>query len=279
MTRLHALALAILVMMASTPVALAQNPIPNPGFEDWTSGEPDHWLTTNIAVAGTITQSSDARSGISAIQGNVIEVFPGVTFPPSFQSENGRGFLVSQRYASLRAYLKFNPVDSEVVFITVLMMKDGVSIGGGVALDSTGQSVYEEMVVPINYGTSETPDTAVIICGMSSTAEGAPFNLGAWFRVDDFSFGPADTGGTSCPIVATGDANQVGGVNSTDIIYLANYVLKAGAVPLPCAAIGDANCDGAVNSTDIIYLVNFVLKGGPAPCDVCTLVPGTWACP
>jgi len=265
--------------MASTSVALAQNPIPNPGFEDWTSGEPDHWFTTNIAAQGTIVQSSDARSGNWAIEGNVVEVIPGFTFPPSFQSENGLGFLVSQRYGSLGAYLKFNPVDSEIVVISVLMYKDGVNIGGGVGFDSTGQSVYEEIVVPITYGTSEIPDTAVIFCGMTSAGEGSLVDLGAWFRFDDFSFGPADTGGTSCPVVVTGDANLAGGVNSTDIIYLVNYVLKAGPLPLPCEAAGDPNCDGAVNSTDIIYLVNFVLKGGPAPCDVCTLVPGTWSCP
>lgn len=94
-------------------------------------------------------------------------------------------------------------------------------------------------------------------------------------RIVDFVYSP--TGG--CPVPLTGDVQSSGDVNSTDIIYLVNYVLKGGPDPLPCPAGGDANCDGVVNSTDIIYLVNYVLKGGPPPCDVCTLVPGTWSCP
>jgi hypothetical protein len=86
-------------------------------------------------------------------------------------------------------------------------------------------------------------------------------------------------GPPSCPIAVTGDVQNSGNVNSTDIIYLVNYVLKGGPDPMPCPAGGDANCTGDVNSTDIIYLVNYVLKAGPAPCNVCALIPGTWSCP
>jgi hypothetical protein len=83
----------------------------------------------------------------------------------------------------------------------------------------------------------------------------------------------------ACPIALTGDVNLVSAVNSTDIIYLVNYVLKAGPAPLPCPASGDATCNNVVNSTDIIYLVNYVFKAGPPPCDVCTLIPAFWSCP
>jgi photosystem II stability/assembly factor-like uncharacterized protein len=85
----------------------------------------------------------------------------------------------------------------------------------------------------------------------------------------------------ACPIPqgGTGDVNQAGGIVTSDIIYLVNYVLKAGPAPLPCTASGDVNCDGNVATSDIVYLVNFVLKGGPAPCDVCALIPATWSCP
>lgn len=83
----------------------------------------------------------------------------------------------------------------------------------------------------------------------------------------------------ACPVALTGDANNSGTVVSSDIIYLVNFVLKAGAVPLPCTAAGDVNCDGEVKSSDIIYLVNYVLKAGSPPCDVCTLIPATWSCP
>lgn len=63
-----------------------------------------------------------------------------------------------------------------------------------------------------------------------------------------------------------GDANASGAISSADVIYLVNYVFKAGAEPLPVVAAGDVNCTGGITSSDIIYLVNFVFKGGPAPC-------------
>lgn len=82
-----------------------------------------------------------------------------------------------------------------------------------------------------------------------------------------------------CTIGMTGDVNLSGTIVSSDIVYLVNYIFKAGPEPLPCAASGDVNCDGEVKSSDIVYLVNYVLKAGAAPCDVCTLVPGLWPCP
>jgi hypothetical protein len=82
-----------------------------------------------------------------------------------------------------------------------------------------------------------------------------------------------------CGVAMTGDVNVNGEIATSDIIYLVNFVLKAGPPPLPCEASGDANCTGEVNTTDIILLVNYVLKAGPPPCDVCSLIPGTWGCP
>jgi hypothetical protein len=63
-----------------------------------------------------------------------------------------------------------------------------------------------------------------------------------------------------------GDVNDNGAITSSDVIYLVNYVFKAGPVPVPVEQAGDVNCNGAISSADIIYLVNYVFKGGPAPC-------------
>jgi hypothetical protein len=93
--------------------------------------------------------------------------------------------------------------------------------------------------------------------------------LGFWYGVDQ----------AACPIALTGDADGSAAVKLSDVIYLVNYVLKAGAAPVPCAAAGDVNCDGQVKLSDVTYLVNYVLKAGPAPCDVCSLIPGAWSCP
>lgn len=61
------------------------------------------------------------------------------------------------------------------------------------------------------------------------------------------------------PVIAKGDVNCSGGVNSADIIYLIGYVLEGGPAPCPTASNGDVNCSGSVDQADIIYLVNYVL--------------------
>jgi hypothetical protein len=61
-----------------------------------------------------------------------------------------------------------------------------------------------------------------------------------------------------------GDVNGSGEISSADIIFLVNFVFKAGTPPVPVAA-GDVNKDGFINASDVIYLVNFVFKGGPPP--------------
>jgi hypothetical protein len=87
--------------------------------------------------------------------------------------------------------------------------------------------------------------------------------LGFWYAV-------TEQGAFVCPIAITGDVNVTGGITMADIIYMVNYILKAGPGPFPCEAASDVNCDGSVVTSDIIYLVNFALKAGPVPCDGCT---------
>jgi hypothetical protein len=62
-----------------------------------------------------------------------------------------------------------------------------------------------------------------------------------------------------------GDVNADGKLTAADIIYLVNYVFKAGPDPMCSPTSGDVNCTGTVNSADIIYLVNHIFKGGSPP--------------
>jgi hypothetical protein len=61
-----------------------------------------------------------------------------------------------------------------------------------------------------------------------------------------------------------GDANGDEVVNSSDVVFLINFLYKGGPAPDPLVA-GDANCDGIVNSADVVYLINYLFKGGPPP--------------
>ncbi len=61
-----------------------------------------------------------------------------------------------------------------------------------------------------------------------------------------------------------GDFNNDGKINSVDIVYLTNYIFKAGPSPNPVWK-GDVNADGKIASNDIVYLINYVFKSGPKP--------------
>jgi len=80
----------------------------------------------------------------------------------------------------------------------------------------------------------------------------------------------------------TGDANNDRALTAADVIWLVNYVFKAGKTPYPVPATGDVDCSASVTSSDIIKLVNHVFKSGTAPCDVeaeCTINLDQWTCP
>ncbi len=61
-----------------------------------------------------------------------------------------------------------------------------------------------------------------------------------------------------------GNVNADGAVNIGDIVFLVNYIFKAGPAPDPLC-LGRTNFDSPVNIGDVTYLVNYVFKSGPAP--------------
>ena len=65
--------------------------------------------------------------------------------------------------------------------------------------------------------------------------------------------------------VIKGDVNTDDKISLVDIIYLVNYIFKAGPAPFPLK-VGDVNCDNKVSLSDIVYLVNLIFKAGPSPC-------------
>ncbi|NIM98790.1 MAG: hypothetical protein GTO24_12130 [candidate division Zixibacteria bacterium] len=62
-----------------------------------------------------------------------------------------------------------------------------------------------------------------------------------------------------------GDANGDMLVDPADVVYLINYLFRAGLPPYRPEA-GDANCDGQVAPDDVVYLINYLFRGGPPPC-------------
>ena len=65
-----------------------------------------------------------------------------------------------------------------------------------------------------------------------------------------------------------GDADNSGGVNVSDAVYIINYVFSQGNPPDPLLS-GDVNCDQLVNVSDAVYVISYVFSGGSAPCANC----------
>ncbi|MCX6249856.1 MAG: T9SS type A sorting domain-containing protein [Bacteroidetes bacterium] len=164
--------------------------IPNSGFENWTSGDPDNWATSNAFPAGlvNITQTTDSHTGSFAVRGDVIDFF-GTAMGPVIQSGPGAtGFAISEQYHSLELYYKFTSIGGDKFSVNVGLEKAGNAIAqGAVALPST-VNTYTHLTVPLNYMTSDVPDLAIIQILITGPVTGSDVHVGSVMFVDDLLF-------------------------------------------------------------------------------------------
>jgi Secretion system C-terminal sorting domain len=176
----------------------AQAPIPNGDFEQWANGAPVGWFVDNEGTYTPITQTSDANSGSSALEGTVVAITEsGVTYgqiPPFTLSGNvsGKdttGFPYTDRPNSFTGYYKFNPVGGDSLTLACLFLENGVGIGEGSFVVKTSATSYTSFAVPINWASNDAPDTAVVTIGVFafSTGTSTP-NLGSTMEIDDLAF-------------------------------------------------------------------------------------------
>lgn len=65
-------------------------------------------------------------------------------------------------------------------------------------------------------------------------------------------------------ILRRGDANNDARVDSTDAIFVMNYLFSGGPEP-PCLNQADANNDGIVDASDSIFLLDWLFNGASEP--------------
>ncbi|MCU0343792.1 MAG: T9SS type A sorting domain-containing protein [Ignavibacterium sp.] len=153
----------ISIVLIFSSSLLAQ--VPNGGFENWTAGEPDLWVTNNSDPYYTITQSNSSHSGILALKGECIPFVP--PFLPVIgpvglcDGNDDDGFPIEFRYNSLKGFYIFNPQGGDQILISVYVTVDTAAIGvGGVLLNEA--SSYTEFAVPITYIDPATPNRCII---------------------------------------------------------------------------------------------------------------------
>jgi hypothetical protein len=163
--------------------------IPNGGFEDWTSGNPDYWLTNNApGFAVPLTQETPSHSGTYAIRGEVVNS-PGGAIAPLLAANDsfGNGFPITQAHGSLSFYYKLNTTNTAMIVSIGISDTGGVPIGaGGLVLDGTVSS-FTSITIPIYYINTDNAAHAYITVMLADTQSGTP-NVGDYFVMDDVTF-------------------------------------------------------------------------------------------
>ena len=177
--------------MAALSVSSAQ--IPNAGFETWSAGSPTGWITNNAGTIVPITQTTDAHSGSSAMQGTMQTVFT-YNYPPSAYAD----FSVNSRYSSLKGWYKYTPAGGDTLYIHAVFYKGTTGVAYTQFFTGTSVSTYTQFTAPITYISSAVPDTAYIEIMVESL--NGTYHAGTTFKLDDLSFGPATGVEQSFPI-------------------------------------------------------------------------------
>ncbi len=179
----------LFLMVFSVTIVYAQ--IPNADFENWTNGEPDGWYTNNTPTISytSVTQTSDAESGSSALEGQVA-LFAGFPLMPIVYtgSASHPGFTISQKYSSLKGYYKFNSSGGDSFIAEIGVFKNGNAIGGGSAALGAASS-YTPFTVAIQYSGNDVPDSCQISFTISAPDSSNYTHIGSKMFVDNLSFG------------------------------------------------------------------------------------------
>jgi hypothetical protein len=200
----------LILSISNQNIATSQN-IPNPGFENWTAGEPDDWNTINQTILGTsfipVTRDqSNPHSGTSCVKletitQNVFLVGP-VTMPGILSlgeitldilNQTGTvdgGVPVSGYPTVLNGWFRYQPALGDSCIIGI-----GLSKWNGSSRDTIAYSYltigglntnWQEFALPIEYLIQAEPDTMNIIFFSSNLLTGSP-TTGSKLWVDDLS--------------------------------------------------------------------------------------------
>ena len=176
----------LLVVLISFSFIRSQ--VPNGGFENWTTSEPDFWTTNNSDPYFTVTQSNSTHSGSSALKGECIPFVP--PFLPVMgpvgicDGDTDEGFPIEFRFNSLKGFYKFNPQGGDQIYISLLLLADTAAIGVGAILLNSATS-YTEFGIPITYIDASTPNKCIISFQILNPVGGVNVTLGSEMYLDD----------------------------------------------------------------------------------------------
>jgi len=175
------LALALLCVSG----AFAQ--IPNGGFENWTNGTPDNWLTDNVlGVYTVVTQSTTAHSGNYAALGQV-QVFYNVPLGPLLQTGGeGHGFHYVGRPASVTGWYQLTSVSGDGFEVTAWLMRKDTTFAAASGQITASTSSYKQFSFDFFYVLPGNADSAYVQIAMTDST--GSVHSGSSFLMDDLAF-------------------------------------------------------------------------------------------
>ncbi|PKP00764.1 MAG: hypothetical protein CVU14_06840 [Bacteroidetes bacterium HGW-Bacteroidetes-9] len=215
-SRLLTLSLILLSFFTLSSNSLAQNPIPNPGFEEWSGGEPIGWNTINQSVLGTsficaTRDQTNPQSGTSCLRletvtHNIFLVGP-VTMPGivslgeitlDILNQTGTvegGVPIDTQPNMLHGWFRYQPSAGDSCIMGIGFTKWNGASRDTLAYSYTvigGQNPnWQEFSVPIEYLIWEVPDTMNIMFFSSNILNGDPIS-GSKLWIDNLTleYGP-----------------------------------------------------------------------------------------
>ena len=204
MDRVYKIFCFCLIILTLSMRSIAQDSIPNSGFEDWTNfgiyEDPDNWITENQAtsISGvfTATKSTDAHSGNYAIRLEtkqvITETVPGTAISGALNPMSlliDIGVPINIRPESMCGWYKYIPFLTDVGSIEIILTKynpttklrDPVGSGVFAALPANSYTQFSIPIVYLSTDPTDLPDTAVV----SLISGSQTFVAGSVLYVDD----------------------------------------------------------------------------------------------
>lgn len=284
----------MLALLSLPHTLTAQNPIPNPDFEEWSGGEPVGWNTINQTVFGTsfvcvTREQSNPQSGsycakIQTVTENIFLVGP-VTMPGIVSlgeitldilnqtgTVNG-GVPIDTRPNQLNGWFRYQPGSGDSCIIGI-----GLSRWNGTGRDTLayayqtigGQTTtWTPFSLPIEYLIWEMPDTMNIMFFSSNLLTGSPVT-GSTLWVDNLTmaYGPVKVSSPGTPanfrVIAEQGGRNLRINNPAGLAAeLQVYGLNGSCILKTGIREGElAQSIGLPDLPDGIYLARFLLNDG-----------------
>lgn len=198
------------VTMSSVTLLNAQNAIPNPGFETWTSmgsySDPDGWGTIGdvssgfLVTASKATAAGDFHGGTAAAKLQTKSSFAGTapgmlatgTINQQTQAVDG-GVAFNLRPVAVTGWFKYTPVSIDTASVDVTLSKWNTTtlqrdvVGHAKFWSNTTTSSYTQFTEAFTYSSSDVPDTMVVII-LSSNPHLTSANANSTLFIDDLAF-------------------------------------------------------------------------------------------